>query len=47
MTTIADLPPLLELWDMFVLYAAGFAMGRTSAPTRPTSSNGDTDAHHR
>jgi hypothetical protein len=38
----AELGALLDLWDMFILYAAGFAMGRTTASTSPTSTNGDT-----
>ena len=37
-----DSVTLLDLWDMFILYAAGFAMGRTTASTSPTSTNGDT-----
>lgn len=31
----AELGALLDLWDMFVLYAAGFAMGRTSGGSKP------------
>ena len=31
MTDGLDPVTLLDLWDMFVLYAAGFAMGRNSA----------------
>lgn len=42
MSEALDPLTLLELWDMFVLYAAGFAMGRQSAPRRPPSSPGDT-----
>ena len=32
----AELGALLDLWDMFVLFAAGFAMGHTSGGSTPT-----------